>query len=169
MEDQRTAPIRQYRLHLGGNEMLEAFHILNHLSFLTLVGSLLSMLMLRLLTGSTKSQIDLIGEYRISVERATRNCLNARAVALSLESNVSGKPKMRETGNVVSIRDPSLLIRPTVEEADQLMRKLSALPKRCGDMRVSQLRRNLRTLKQVERETVKLVAKVETAHRWCVD
>ena len=55
--------------------MLEAFHILNHLYFLTLVGSLLSMLALRLLTGSTTSQIDLIGEYRTSVERATRNGL----------------------------------------------------------------------------------------------
>jgi hypothetical protein len=148
--------------------MLEAFHILNHLYFLTLVGSLLSMLMLRLLTGSTTSQVDLIGEYRTSVERATRNCLNARAVALSLESNVSSNPRTRKTGDVVSIHDPSLLIRPTVEEADQLVRKLAALPKRCGEMRVSQLRRNLRTLKQVERESVKLVAKLETAHRWCI-
>jgi hypothetical protein len=148
--------------------MLEAFHILNHLYFLTLVGSLLSMLMLRLLTGSTTSQVDLIGEYRTSVERATRNCLNARAVALSLESNVSGRPQKSQIGSVVSIRDPSLLIRPTVEEADQLVRKLAALPKRCGEMRVSQLRRNLRTLKQVERESVKLVAKLETAHRWCI-
>jgi hypothetical protein len=147
--------------------MLEAFHILNHLYFLTLVGSLLSMLTLRLLTGSTTSQIDLIGEYRTSVERATRNCLNARAVALSLESNVSRKTQKSQFGSVVSIRDPSLLIRPTVEEADQLMRKLAALPKRCGEMRVSQLRRNLRTLKQVERESVKLVAKLETAQRWC--
>lgn len=147
--------------------MLEAFHILNHLYFLTLVGSLLSMLTLRLLTGSTRSQIELIGEYRTSVERATRNCLNARAVALSLESNVTEKPQMPDTGNVVSIRDPSLLIRPTVEEADQLIRKLGALPKRCGEMRVSQLRRNLRTLQQVERESVKLVAKLETAKRWC--
>lgn len=147
--------------------MLEAFHILNHLYFLTLVGSLLSLLMLRLLTGSTTSQIDLISEYRTSVERATRNCLNARAVALSLESSVSGKPQICETASVVSIYDPSLLIRPTVEEADQLMRKLSALPKRCGEMRDAQLRRNLRTLKQVERESAKLVAKLETAHRWC--
>jgi hypothetical protein len=32
--------------------MLEAFLILNHLYFLTLVGSLLSMLTLRILTGS---------------------------------------------------------------------------------------------------------------------
>jgi hypothetical protein len=161
------ARIHEYRRHSGGTEMLEAFHILNHLYFFTLVGSLLSMLTLRLLKGSTTSQIDLIGEYRTSVERATRNCLNARAVALSLESNVSGKSQMRVTGSVVSIHDPSLLIRPTVEEADQLIRKLSALPKRCGKMRASQLRRNLRTLKQVERESVKLIAKLETAHRWC--
>lgn len=147
--------------------MLEAFHVLNHLYFLTLVGSLLSMLALRLLTGSATSQIDLVGEYRTSVERATRNCLNARAVALSLENDVSSKPQMRKTGDVVSIRDPSLLIRPTVEEADQLMRTLAALPKRCGEMRVSQLRRNLRTLKKVERESVKLITKLETSHRWC--
>lgn len=167
MEYRRTAKIHQYRLHLGGTEMLEAFHFLNHLDFLTLVGSLFSMLTLRLLTGTTASQVDLIGEYRTSVERATRNCLNARAFALSLESNVTGKPQMREVGNVVSIRDPSLLIRPTVEEADQLIRKLAALPKRCGELRSSQLRRNLRTLKQVERESVKLISKLETAHRWC--
>ena len=128
---------------------------------------MLSMLALRLLTGSTTSQIDLVGEYRTSVERATRNCLNARAVALSLESNVASRPQTRKTGDVASIHDPSLLIRPTVEKADQLVRKLAALPKRCGEMRASQLRRNLRKLKQVERESVKLVAKLETAHRWC--
>lgn len=53
------------------------------------MGSLLSMLTLRILTGSTTQQINLIGEYRTSVERATWNCLAARAVALSLESNVT--------------------------------------------------------------------------------
>jgi hypothetical protein len=147
--------------------MWEALQIVNHLYFLTLVGSLLSMLTLRIFTGSSSQQINLVSEYRSSSERAARNCLNARAVALSLESSLHSRPAASMTRNVVSIRDPSLLIRPTVEEADQLMRTLSALPKRCGEMRVSQLRRNLRTLKQVERESVKLLARLETATRWC--
>lgn len=144
--------------------MWEALQILNHLYFLTLVGSLLSMLTLRIVTGSTSTQIDLIGEYRTSVERATRNCLNARSLALSLESNGAQTLRLVRSGNVVSIRDPSLLIRPSVEQADQLIRTLSALPKRCGEMEVSQLRRNLRTLKRVEREIVQLIAKLEAAH-----
>lgn len=146
--------------------MWEALQILNGLYALTLAGSLLSMLTLRIMTGSFTPQIKLIGEYRTAAERATRNCLNARAVALSLESNIARRPRSALVENVVSIHDPSLLIRPTVEEADHLMRKLSTLPKRCGDMRVSQLRRNLRKLKQVERESVKLLAKLETANRW---
>lgn len=149
--------------------MWEAFQILNHLYCLTLVGSLLSMLTLRIVTGSTTVQIDLIREYRTLVERASRNCLNARALALSLESNVGRTLRLVRSGNVVSIHDPSLLIRPTVEEADELMRTLTALPKRCGEMRVSQLRRNLRTLKRVEHESAKLLAKLESARRWCSD
>lgn len=147
--------------------MLEALHILNHLYFLTLVGSLLSVLTLRVLTGSTTQQINLSAEYRTTAERAAKNCLSARAVALSLESSIARRPQLSQTGNMVLIHDRSLLIRPTVEEADQLMRTFSALPKRCGDMRVSQLRRNLRKLKHVERESVKLLAKLETANRWC--
>lgn len=145
----------------------EALQILNHIYLLTLIGSLLSILTLRIVTGSSSQQINLISEYRTSVERAARNCLNARAVALSLESNVAKAPKKSQISSTGSIRDPSLLIRPTVEDADQLMRTLSALPKRCGDMSVFQLRRSLRKLKQVERESVKLLAKLETANRWC--
>ena len=116
--------------------MWEALQILNGLYALTLAGSLLSMLTLRIMTGSFTPQIKLIGEYRTAAERGTRNCLNARAVALSLESNIARRPRIAQVEDVVSIHDPSLLIRPTVEEADQLMRKLAALPKRCGDMRV---------------------------------
>jgi primosomal replication protein N len=147
--------------------MWEALQILNSLYALTLVGTLLSMLTLRIVTGSATPQINLIGEYRNAAERATRNCFNARAVALSLESNIARRPRIAQVKDVVSICDPSLLIRPTVEEADQLMRTLAALPKRCSDMRASQLRRNLRKLKQVERESVKLLAKLETANRRC--
>lgn len=147
----------------------EALQILNHLYLFTLVASLLSILTLRILTGSTAQQIDLIREYRNSIDRATWNCLNARAVALSLESNAGRTLRLVRNGNVVSIRDPSLLIRPTVEEADQLMRTLSDLPKRDVEMRTSQIRRNLRTLKHVERESVKLLAKIETANRWCAE
>ena len=147
--------------------MWEALQILNSLYALTLVGSLLSMLTLRIVIGSASPQINLIGEYRNAAERAARNCLNARAVALSLESNIARRPRIARVEDFVSIRDPSLLIRPTVEEADQLMRTLAALPKRCSEMRASQLRRNLRKLKQVERESVKLLAKLETANRWC--
>lgn len=149
--------------------MWEALQIVNHLYFLTLVGSLLSMLTLRILTGSSTQQINLISEYRTAIERATRNCLNARAAALSLESNVHRTERWSDVASVVSLGDPSLLIRPTVHEADQLIRTLAALPKRCGEMRVSQLRRNLRTLKRVEREIVQLSAKIETAHRWCAE
>ena len=147
--------------------MLEALQILNNLYLLTAIGSFLSILTLRIVTGSPSQQIDLIGEYRTSADRASRNCLNARAVALSLESNANNKRKASQLSKVVPIHDPSLLIRPTVEEADQLMRTLAALPKRCGEMRASQLRRNLRKVKQVEQESVKLLAKLETANRWC--
>jgi hypothetical protein len=147
--------------------MWDALQILNSLYALTFVGSLLSLLTLRIVTGTTSQQINLIGEYRTAAERAARNCLNARAVALSLESTIARRPRISQVEDVVSIYDPSLLTRPKVEEADQLMRTLAALPKRCGDMRLSQLRRNLRKLKQVERESVKLLAKLETANRWC--
>ena len=44
--------------------MWEALQILNSLYALTLVGSLLSMLTLRIVTGNTSQQINLIGEYR---------------------------------------------------------------------------------------------------------
>lgn len=145
----------------------QALEILNHLYLLTLVGSILSILTLRIVRGSTSQQMSLIGEYRATVERATRNCLNARAAAFTLESKAGRALCLIRDGDVVSIRDPSLLIRPTVEEADLLMRTLSALPKRCGEMRVSQIRRNLRTLKQVERDIVKLLSKLETARRCC--
>jgi hypothetical protein len=147
--------------------MWEALQILNSLYALTLVGTLLSMLTLRIVMGPASPQITLIGEYRTAAERAARNCLNARALALSLESNIARRPRTAQVGDVVSIHDPSLLIRPTVEEADQLMRTLAALPKRCSDMRPSQFRRNLRKLKQVERESVNLLAKLESANRWC--
>lgn len=167
MESRQHAPFQQLPMLMWGNEMLEAFHILNHLYFLTLVGSLLSMLTLRILTGSSTQQVNLSAEYRTAAERAARNCLNARAVALSLESTIARRPQTAQGGNIVSIHDPSLLIRPTVEEADQLMRTLSALPKRCSEMRAFQLRRNLRKLKQVERESMKLLARLETANRWC--
>lgn len=147
----------------------EALQILNHLYFMTLIGSLLSILTLRIVTGSSSRQIDWISEYRTSAERAARNCLNARAVALALESNATKAQKTSQIGYVVSIHDPSLLIRPTVEEAEQLMRTLSAIPKRCGEMRASQLRQNLCALKQVERDSVKLLAKLEASNRWCAD
>ena len=54
--------------------MWEALQILNSLYALTLVGTLLSMLTLRIVTGSSNLQINLIGEYRTAAERATRCC-----------------------------------------------------------------------------------------------
>lgn len=141
----------------------KALQILNHLYLLTLVGSMLSIFTLRLLASATSQQVDFIGEYRTSIERATRNCLKARAVALTLESNTGRTLPLIRNGDVVSIRDPSLLIRPTVEEANQLIRALSAFPRRCGEMPVSQIRRHLRTLKQVESDSAKLLARLVTA------
>lgn len=143
---------------------MDLLQLYNHLSLLTLAGSLLAILGLRFVTGSQSHQIELIKEFRTSLERASRNCMRARSVALAREFEAHDHCGFGRGENIVLWTSTRLIGRHYVEESDRLIRTLATITHKSNDMRVSQLRRSLRSLKRVERESVRLIVKLETAH-----
>jgi hypothetical protein len=60
------------------HELLQAY---SQMSFMLLVSSMLAILSLRIVTGSTSDQIKLLREFRSSAETTSRNCIHARHAA----------------------------------------------------------------------------------------
>lgn len=138
--------------------MLEVLQILNHLWLLTFVGSLLAALALRVVNGPEKRQIDLVREYRATADRAARLCCSTRAVVMSLDrASIMPCCSAKE---LVAFRSDQATAR-AVDEADQLMRTLAGLPKNCGELPVSHLKRHIKTLRNVEQGCVKVLQQLE--------
>ncbi|MCX7287230.1 MAG: hypothetical protein NTW20_06635 [Rhodobacterales bacterium] len=145
--------------------MLVVIQIFNLLSLLTLVASLLAILGLRIATGSTSQQIDLIRVIRSSAERASRNCVRARSTALigEFQSQRQGQPG--HSAKVVSLSASDHSCRHFVEESDRLIRTLADVAKDSGDMRVAKLRLRLNALKRVEKESIRQLIDLEALQR----
>lgn len=126
----------------------------NCFSALTLAASLLAVLGLCIATGSSYQQVELIRELRSSVERASWNCMHARSKALTQQFDAQG--------NVGSPFGLDQSGRHFVSESDRLIRTLAAIIKHSGDMRVSNLRRRLKDLRRVEKESLRLLSTLES-------
>jgi hypothetical protein len=64
---------------------MDLLQFYNYLSLLTFAGSLLAILGLRIVTGSTSQQVELTQDIRTSLEQTSRNCMRARSAALARE------------------------------------------------------------------------------------
>lgn len=135
--------------------------IYNNLLLLVIAASLLAILALRISTVSPSQQVELIREFRTSLEQTSRNCMRARSTALAREFEANDHGKFGHGANVVSHHSKRLVGRHYVEESDRLIRVLASLT-RDDDMRVSHLRRRLKELKRVERESLRLLSALET-------
>lgn len=62
---------------------MDPLQIYSHLSLLTIAVSLLSILGLRTMTGLPLQRVELIREFRTSLEQTSRNCMRARSAALA--------------------------------------------------------------------------------------
>ena len=145
--------------------MLDLLQIFNLLSLLTLAASLLAILGLRIATGSTSQQIELIREFRSSAERASRNCVRARSTALTGEFQSQRQGQQGHSANVVSLSASDQFCWHFVEESDRLIRTLADVTKDSGDMRVAKLRLRLNALKRVEKESFRLLIDLEALQR----
>ena len=140
-------------------DLLQAY---NNLSLLVLAASLLAILGLRISTGSTAQQVELIKEFRTSLEQASRNCMRARSAAMAREFEAHDNGAFGRGANVVPLASTQLVGRHYVEESERLIRALASLTRDGDDMRVSHLRRRLKELKRVQMESVRLLSALET-------
>lgn len=134
----------------------------NTLSLFVLAASLLAIVGLRISTGSPARQVELIREFRISLEQTSLNCMRARSAALAREFEAHDNGAFGRGANVVPLHSKQLVGRHYVEESDRLIRALAALSRRDEDMRVSHLRHRLKELKRVQMESIRLLSALDT-------
>ena len=144
---------------------MDLLQFYNHLSLLTFAGSLLAILGLLIVTGSTSQQVELIQEFRTSLEQTSRNCMRARSAALAREFEAHDDGAFGRSANIVPLVSKRLIGRHYVEESDRLIRALASLSRDSDGMRVSHLRRRLKDLKRVEKESVRLLSALEIGRR----
>lgn len=142
-------------------DMLQTY---NYFSLLTLAGSLLAILGLRTVTGSPSQQIELMREFRTSLEQTSRNCIRARSTALVREFEAHDDQASGRGANVIPLHSKRLVGRHYVEESDRLIRVLASLTRTDDNMRVSHLRQRLKKLKRVQKESIQLLWDLEKGH-----
>lgn len=140
---------------------MDLLHLYDNLSLLILAASLLAILGLRISSGSSAQQVELIRKFRTSLEQTSRNCMRARSAALPREFAVHDNGAFGRGANVVPLASQRLVGRHYVEESDRLIRALASLSRDGDDMRVSHLRRRLKELKRVQVESVRLLSALE--------
>jgi hypothetical protein len=144
---------------------MDLLQFYNHLSLLTFAGSLLAILGLRIVTGSTSQQVELIQEFRTYLEQTSRNCMRARSAALAREFEAHDDGAFGRSANIVPLVSKRLIGRHYVEESDRLIRALASISRDSDGMRVSHLRRRHKDLKRVEKESVRLLSALEIGRR----
>lgn len=117
------------------------------------------------MTGSNSQQVELFQEFWTSLEDTSRNCLRARSAALAREFEAHDNGEFGRSANIVPLVSKRLIGRHYVEESDRLIRALASLSRDSDGMRVSHLRRRLKDLKRVEKESVRLFSAFETGWR----
>jgi hypothetical protein len=132
---------------------MDLLQLYNHLSLLTLAGSLLAILGLRFTTGLTALRIKLNREISAWAQRASRSCMRARSTALTLEFDTQA--------NVVTLFEPERSSRHFVNESECLIRTLTTITKDSDDIRVSRMRRRPKALKRIEKESRRLLYALE--------
>ena len=141
---------------------MDVLQVYSNLTLLIVATSLLAILGLRVLTASPVHQVELIREFRASLELTSRNCMHARSVALASEFQAYDDGAFGRGANAVPLASKQLVGRHYVEESDRLIRALASLTLGNEDMQGSQLRRRLKELKRVQRESVQLLSALET-------
>lgn len=141
---------------------MDLLQLYNNLSLLIVAASLLAILGLRISTGSTAQQVELIREFWTSLEQTSRNCMRARSAAMAREFDAHDNGAFGRGANVVPLSSKRLVSRHYVEESERLIRALALLTRESDDMRVSQLRRRLKELKRVQMESLRLLSVLET-------
>lgn len=134
----------------------------NNLSLVFVAAALLAILGLRISTGTTAQQIELIRRFRSSLEHTTRNCMLARSAALAREFDVHDQGGCERDTNVVLLASNRPILRHYVEESDRLIRALASLSRDSDNMRLSQLRRRLKELKRVQLESARILSALAT-------
>jgi hypothetical protein len=142
---------------------MDPLQLHDYLSFLAFASSLLAILRLRVVTDPPSQQIELIREFRISLEQASQNCLRARSAALATEFEAYHHDAIGRGAEVVPLVAKRLIGRHYVGESDRLIRALASLARDSGGMGVSDLRRRTKELKRVQMESVRLLRKLESA------
>jgi hypothetical protein len=142
---------------------MDPLQLHDYLSFLAFASSLLAILRKCVVTDPPSQQIELIREFRISVEHASQNCLRARSAALAREFETYHHDAIGRGAEVVRLVSKRLMGRHYVEESDRLIHALASLARDSGGMSVSDLRRRTKELKRVQMESVRLLRKLESA------
>lgn len=142
---------------------MDLLQLYNYFSLLTFAGSLLAILGLRIVTGSPLRRVELILEFRTSLEQTSRNCMRARSAALAREYIAHGNGACGHGSSLLPVHS-QLVGRHYVEESDRLIRALACLARNDDNMRVYHLRRRLKELKRVEKESIRLLCDLELGH-----
>ena len=87
--------------------------------------------------------------------------MRARSAALAREYEAHEHSGFSRSDKVIPLASKRLIGRHYVEESDRLIRALASLT-RDDDRRVSRLRRRLKELKQIEKDSVRLLSALET-------
>jgi hypothetical protein len=140
---------------------MDLLQLQNHLTLLTFAGSLLAILGLRIRTGSPSRQIELIHEFRTSLEQTSRTCMRARSAAMVHEFQAHDDGMFGRGSQLIPLDSEKLIGRHYVEESDRLIRALASIARESSDTSVAQPRRCLRNVKRVEREGLRLLSAVE--------
>ena len=91
--------------------------------------------------------------------------MRARSAALAREFEAHDDGVFGRDAIIVPLISKRLIGRHYVEESDLLIRALASLSRDSDDMRVSHLRRRLKDLKRVEKESVRLLSALEIGRR----
>ena len=121
-------------------------------------GSLVAIIGLRLWTGSTQEQGGVIREIRETSARSQENCRMtnstvARVAALQHGGRISHTFKRDDDLNDI------------VPQVESLLRRVVCLSEAAANMRVSELRERVRSLTQVEAETILLFRRARLLER----
>lgn len=139
--------------------------ILQNASIALMLASATAIVILRILTGSPKSQIYLICEVRGALERLLQNChLVQSVVECGDQDMVLGGHA--ETGEIANFRSPT---GPYRQEVTKLLEPIELLSKSLGNMSVSQLRAYLVNVSSLERQSQLLLENAKALVRTELD
>lgn len=140
---------------------MELLYLYMSYTVLTIAACSVAIVAFNFSTGSTSKQLALIGELRITVERARKSCEKAQSAALWTAGDSGRCVGMR---NLVSF-PPEPHENDFVEQANQIFQTLVFVTAATTDLRVSSLRRQIAEIRRVEADCHALLAALEVTKK----